>query len=587
MGTLGRVILQVGDFVLPQEEIRDHEQQPQFFPRINWPTVEDAAASQEQAALDMNIDWRNNNHIDQLHAEVKDIYPRLPLMEPYDAGYASYDESNWFTHLATTHNLFHRTLQAGRNLNTQEMTAMIRIMTYGIYYSATQFLPWHVNGVPERPASRTKANTFEQMWSPTWCMDIKAGHFGKDIEGRGDEWIKERIWMRRWIIVPIVYGGFQWGMTMFDRYQGQLYIFDCGDDEMKDERVQSAIHLWVQFLNRVNQPFTFNYFVPKVSKQLDSKDSGILCVIWLMEILRNQTGKIMSSHDQDVNVVNVEFCDMPDNMLDWDEHNSYSSALHLRDWVPDGCHAPKSRLMAVRRILRVILANELGLRNHEVMTKEYINQPCYEPHILPSALTLIQNFVEEIYDTDGNMAKERYFTARGGPQFALPMRRAVKPYDRHAPRRHLIHRVQHTCRIPIRPAELSRRETHPFHWPESFKFSAAYPVKNPEPDVELAIKHIEDVPVGDTHLSRNFDVSLENTRVPEVYRDLMQKVRVVVDQMHVRRASPGEDGLFVVFTLGVGIGDGRRQMVDVSMPLPRIPGPEEISTPSTDRLGSD
>lgn len=587
MGSLGRVLLQAGGFGQPGEVVLDHPQQPQFFPRLQWPTISDAEDSLDQVALNMNINWRNNNHIEELHREIRDIYPRLPLMAPYDAGQASYDETNWYTHLATAHNLFHRTLQTGRNLNTQEMSAMIRIVTYGIFYSTTQFMPWHVNGVPMTPASRTKANTFEQTWSPTWCIDIKAGNHGEDIETRGDDWIKKRVWKRRWIVVPIVYGGCQWGITIFDRYQGQLYIFDCGDEELKKERIQSAIHLWVQFLNRLGQPYSFNYFVPKVTKQLEIKDSGILCVIWLMDMLRNQTGEQMNSHGEDIELENIEICDEPEHLIGWDEHNSYSSSLHMRDWVPDGCFAPKSMLMAVRRILRVLLANELGLRTHEVMQKEYINQPGFEPNRLPSALTLIRNYVEEINFRDGQMPKERYLTARGGPQFALPMRRAVRPYDRHANRRHLIHRAENTCRIPIRPAELSRRESHPFLWPDSFKFHPGYPAKNPEPDVDLAVTYIEDVPRRDSNTSRNFNVILENTRVPEVYKNLLQKIRIVVNEMHVRRASPGEDGLFIVFTLGVGIGEGQRKMVDVSMPLPRIPGDEEITTPSTERLGSD
>lgn len=582
MGTVGRVILQDGVFKLPNEEIVDHEQQPQFLPRIVWPTRQDAAHSQARTALNVNVNWADRNEVLELYEEVQEIYPNLDPMPPFRAGSTSYDECPWLTHLAITHGLFHRTLQNGKSLNINEMTALVRMITYGIFDSTTFFEPWGVTGVPDKTGARVNPNTFEEMWSPIWCMNWKTGRFGQDIINQGTEWVKERLWSRRWVIVPIVYGGLQWGMTIFDRLEGQLYIFDCGDDKLKTERVKSAIQFWVTFLNMIGQPSHFRYFVPNVTKQLHYNDSALLCISWLMEVLRNQVGRPMSSSDEGVDQVNFEFPDLP---VPADVAESFTSSLYLRDWVPEGCATGKSRLMAVRRVLRVMLANELGLRDHDVMTKQYQNQTRLGPPILPSAFKLLTEAGEDLYNANGRMAKSKYFTGHGGPQFALPMRRPKLPYDPDALRCHGIDKLPgDTHRARIRPIELTCRSQAPYDWPETFSFSSKQPVSDPAPELDLTVDSVWDVSEPGSGGSKVFNVKLTNLAVADMYKDVEKNFRVRVDQMRVRRLAADADDLFLEFTLSVGVEGGVQKSVDVSTPLPRIPGPNESVTPSTERL---
>jgi hypothetical protein len=580
MGTLGRVILLGGDFVLrdqegvqdqskPNKEVQDHEQQPQFLPRVDWPTEFNATRSQSQPCVDTNSDWAEAGEVRRMHQMINDIYPNLSPMIPYTGNPPCYDGYPWMTHLIVTHNFFHRALQNGNEVSEVEMMAMIRMVTYGIFHSTTCFAPWTVNraspaATPSEPGQDPAV--FKEEWNATWGRKWTAGSFGDDIKCQGITWTKQRLWTRRWVIVPILYGDSQWGVTIFDRNEGQLYIFDCGDEEMKQTRVRAARHLWVDFLNEMGQPYHFSYFVPEVTRQGNSKDSGLLCVIWLMDTLRNQVGKPMTTWAADMEEVNEAICDPNDSGVDLGQGHTPVSSLVLRDWAPSGCGTPKSRLMAVRRVIRVMVANELGLRCHDAMTKRF--REWTSPHgQLPSAVKLLTEAGRHFANSPGQFPIQEYFTGLGGPHFALPMRTPVPPYDAAAPRRHEMQPLLGHVTVPARAAELMQRPDVPFNWPEGFRFSADKPASDPDHDSGIIVDSLRSVLAKDTLYSRNFDVTLANPNILKLNKTLKKKIRIVMENAYVSESDDANADSMVSLILRVGINDGPSHRVVVRMPV--------------------
>ncbi|TWU71657.1 hypothetical protein ED733_003228 [Metarhizium rileyi] len=500
MGLLGKVVLKTGNFVLPNEEVQDHEQQPQFLPRVYWPGEREARRSQIQTALNVNIVWDDPAAVEELSRNALEIYPSLIPMMPYGTERpmsvysedVKYDGCQWPAHLAVAHNLFHKTLNYGKNLNIMEMMVLVRMVTYGIFNSTTFFPPFTVGNADSMPGSGLN---FGALGQATWPrMHREPGDLTHSSRDECIKWSKQRLWTKRWVILPMMYPGLQWGMTIFDRLKGQLFIFDCGDEESKDRRVESAIKVWVEFLHDLGQPYTFLYFVPPVTKQLYTRHSGLLCVTWLMEVLRNQVGKPMTSRDDNVRKKKVTARNYHGAGSETEREHVYISSLPLRDWAPMNCTNANAKMMAVRRILRVMLANELGLRNHVVMTQIYKERGGPEAADLPSAWRFLTENARELHNNQGLVRKKDFFTGHGGPQYALPMRKSILRYDNEAPRRHPMHKLPgkyHQIRIQLEHFRVGAQI--PFDWPDDrSNLSAGWPAYNATPVLDFSEDSVPD-----------------------------------------------------------------------------------------------
>ncbi|QLI68542.1 uncharacterized protein G6M90_00g032780 [Metarhizium brunneum] len=450
-GTLGKAKLKERNFVLPNEKVQDHGQLPQFMPRTWWPSERDAEESQARPALNLAIDWLDPAAVHLLHDDATKTYPRLEPMPPYKDDV--YDGCQWKTQLAIAHNLFHKTLQNGNHVSAMEMTVLVRIVTYGMFDSTTFFAPFVVDGAGDVLKSHLDPN---QAGKPRELRrHTRAGEPPKDSFNQRDlDWSRTRMRARRWVVVPVLHECRQWNMTIFDREQGQLYIFDCGDDEARLQRFKSAIRVWVLLLDILGQRHSFLFFVPRVTRQ-GEMESGPVCVAWLMEALRNQVGGQMTSRDDKVVMAeisdgNLSLC----RQSGAQDGDHYTSSLHLRDWVPkvpegERSLKPKAQLIAVRRIIRVMVANELGLRNHPVMKQRYNKVGGRGDDRPSSAITLLKEAARYALNTGDVMEEEKYFTGQGGQQFALPTGRLVLPYDAEAPRRHKMPRTSATPAIDM------------------------------------------------------------------------------------------------------------------------------------------
>ncbi|KAG6038344.1 hypothetical protein E4U41_004293 [Claviceps citrina] len=549
MAILGRVTLNDGGFHPPYESLNDHIQLPQFLPRTKWPSDRDATELQS-ARISTPLHHADAATSDRLHRELCDrtigVYRHLEPMPPFDNKDRVYFETPWHVHLATVHNLFHRTFKSPPTfgLAVPEMGSLLRIVSYGMCNSMTFFQPYHVRGLPVNCPPRTRPNTFEETWNETFDMPTKLGRFSDGREIRGTEYCKVQLWTRRYIVVPILYGTTnQWGMTVFDRSAGQLYIFDCGEADFRDERVKACLHFWIEFWNALGMANTFYYFVQDTTQQPNVGDSGFLCVIWLINTLRNQVGHVMSTQEEGVLRNDLDVCE-PDIKM------SFQSSLYLRDWVPDGCGTPRAAIMAVRRIMRIMLCNELGLKNHEVMTKQYVN-PANASDPYPSAWEILSVLTQEIVHNNGWLRSSRFWTAHGGPQFALPMRTGITLYDRHRPRRIRPELDEEDHLVEVKGQNLSTRRFDSPNWPQGIIYTPTNPITRPLPMVQLRATRLTTQSDG---ASPSFRLDLANTLARQGYEDLHDSIDI---SLHPRRAVSPQgtvDGA-LHYTMSVRVGE--------------------------------
>ncbi|KAG5999904.1 hypothetical protein E4U43_001802 [Claviceps pusilla] len=560
MAILGRVTLNDGGFRPPYESLNDHIQLPQFLPRTKWPS-EHTATELQSARIVTPIPIPHGNGSDavtseQLRQELYDgyagTYRHLPPMPPFDNNDRVYFDMPWHVHLAIVHNLFHRTIKSSQSsgLTTQEMSALVRIVSYGMFNSMALFEPYHVRGLPVKTPPRTRPNTFEEMWNERFDMPTKLGRFSDGKEIRGTEDCKVKLWTRRYVVVPVLYGAAasQWGMTVFDRAEGHLYIFDCGDAEFRDERVKSCVHFWIEFWNALGMANTFYYFVRDTTPQPDVRESGYLSIIWLMNTLRNQVGHVMSTEDESVHRIDVDVCE-PDIQM------PFKSGLYLRDWVPDGCGTTRAAIMGVRRIVRIMLCNELGLKNHPIMTKQYVN-PADASDPFPSAWTILSVLTREIVHNNGWLRSSRFWTALGGPQFALPMRTAIKPYNRHHPRRIRPALDEEDHFVEVREHNLSGRGWDAPSWPQGIVYTPTNPITRPLPMVQLRATGL--TTTQSDGASSSFRLDLVNTLARQGYEDLEDSVDISLDPRRDAglqdHQAAEEDGV-LHYTMSIRVGE--------------------------------
>lgn len=550
MPTLGQVTLNDGSFHAPYESLNDHEQMPQFLPRTQWPLEENSLAS-AKAKINTDIDWNDDQQVSQLHASISNpgsqpgAYQHLRPMQPFDNLHLEYGDVSWYTHVAILHTFLHRTLAASRHVSVAEMRAMLRVVSYGIHKSTTFFQPWQVVGVPKIVPERLAPDKFEEAWNPCFDMATKIGRFVDGHDIRGTNYCKIRVWSRRFVVVPVIHGRYQWSMTIFDRFQRQLYIFDCGNAEYKRERVSACVHFWIEFWNALGMAYTFSYFVPDVMKQPAVEESGLLCIVWLMNSLRNGVGKQMSAQDPGAVRLDIDVCE-PTQRL------PMVSSLYLRDWAPDGCRALSRALMAVRRILRVMVCNELGLRTHQVMTKEYAN-PAGDP--FPSAWSRLSVIILALRDHDREITSipsSGFWTGNGGPCFALPMATEVAPYNVHQERRHHPPSDETMSPIETRPYFLYKPYLQSLEWPAGMVYTPEHPIRRPLPAIHLAANDLR--LWANLEQGKHFKINLVNELARRGYEDLEQSMDIIIDSIDIVDDQAGDFLLRCILIVGVDGG---------------------------------
>ncbi|PFH62136.1 hypothetical protein XA68_14975 [Ophiocordyceps unilateralis] len=555
----GHVVLRgTGTFTGPAEATTDHGQLPQFLPRTQWP--DDALAEvlgKRSASLGSAIDFQDAAQVGDLVDRARPIYSQLVPMPPYqNIAYELHDNVPWLAHAAILHDLLYRTMASRKPLSKDEMFALLRVVSYGMFQSMAWLYPWHIDvDSTGRPAHE---------WREEFNMRMRTGNFR--LPSMDHEFHTRRLFGRRWVVAPIRCGEVQWNMTIFDRCRRILYIFDCGEAATRPERVEACVHLWVRFWNWLQLPYDFQYLVPAVTGHPGAKDSGLIAVAWLMSALRNQVGDVMTVVD-DNNPIRVDIVftsGEADAELD-------GGSLHLRDWLPDGCRAPSGGLLAVRRIVKVMICNELGLAYNKVLTKKFRNHRGRLPQVLPSALMLLRHTAKKMGQRDGLLRPRRFWTAQGGPQFALAQRMVAGDYDEHAPRRHKQQPLEEGYRVETREAALTRRDRQIIHWPAGVPYTAEFPLHRPAHGVELETAGLQAREDLDDRETRHFEVTLSNRAAATGFRRMPAMQRVVLSNMSARIDGRGDRMLKL--TLGVHFTDqpvGHEVVVEMPIPEPTL-----------------
>lgn len=474
----GRVLLRQQDSFYAQGEVfnPDPDQLPQFLPRTDWPADPSQGAQHRPHRKYNNDYWPRGDRnitLKQRAARVRVDrgYPQLMPMPPYlhavssQSGRSIYNDSIWQDHVAILHGLLRHTLRGvsdqnpGRWLDGDEITELLTCMSYGMNQSMAYFEPWTISGPPRvSGVDRGTQLPFEQDWVPEFGMEMKVGAYhpldlSPDMSSYKDE-MRKRILGRRWLVAPINQFESHWIISLFDRLKGQLYIFDPAGVS-RGQRIEATVHLWARFWNSLDMPFHFQYFVPSVTEQLGGWECGLLCVHWILMTLRNRVGgeKIPAS---DLTIQTDDF-----QLLGQGPGNFplVDSDLYIPDWMPLNCRAPRPALLAVIRLTRVLVCNELGLKDEpEFQAKDG------KGHESP-----FKRIVQDLKGSQGLVRIKQFFTGHGGLQSSQPLKSKPMDYDGNAH----VHRVHHPTRgtegvIDLDPKRLATVPPQPLgvRWPD-------------------------------------------------------------------------------------------------------------------------
>ena len=565
-----------------KEAFYDHEQLPQFLPRTAWPTDSQARLNQRDTSLfDVDIDWNDVDAIEALHDKVRCRYRGLEPMPPYllQGGEGTYDGLGWLSHVTIVHNVLNGPLRNNdAGLSVSHMYCLARIVSYGMYHSMTYLRPWHIpsrvtatqQGVLTRSGVSLEGRSIRltEAWDWAFGMNMKQCRYGEDIvdhDGLKLDDVKYRVWARRWLVVPMLYGDEQWGMSIFDRQDWQLYIFDCGGGNAfeagqaaRTERIEACIHAWIQFWNSMCIPETFSYFVVPVTAQANVRESGLLCIMWLIRTLRDQVGPSMSTRDPALDRRDLYIAGSLEAFGRF-AYPDVSTTLRRIDWRPDGCHAVSSGVTAARRFLRVLACNELGLSHHEVMTKQFTHVTTGAT--VPSALMHLAAAAVALRESQ-SLPEDMFWTECGGPQFALPQRKPIPRFVHDAERRWTKSDYATRYCVEMNPQILNSRGGGDILWPPGLPFTERCPVSRPGYGVDLDLVCIKPKPLLHDEQRQQFILDLQNLGAPEGYRWLRDCIAFTVEDVVVTHESingnPPEECIKFQFCFAAGRRAGQR-----------------------------
>lgn len=482
------------------ETLPAHTQLPQFLPRRIWPSSDPrgSSATNFHPLIKTNIDWGNRDAKARVVAKFNEIYPLLAPMAPFQ-NHRKYDGVDWYVHAASMHVLLRDVFRDSKCVNDLEMMALLRTISYGMYSSMTFLKPWTLVGSSQNRRTRNHT-TFQEVEIQELGMMMQDGHFQHPDMSR--EHYTSRMANRRWIVVPIKHGSEeQWGMTIFDRRYGQLYIFDCQEKKDRPKRIEGCLHLWIRFLNWVDMPWSFQYFAPGVTVQTKPEDSGLICAMWVMLNLRNQVGKVINPDtNTDVRKKNYIIHTARSDV------KIQPSSLHLHDWVPDGCFDARRGMDAVKSIIRAMICNELGLLNNIHFKREF---GPYNARLSPRMLVL----EAAKYMEPNEFPFHKFWTAHGGPHFVMAETASIRPWVPGAERAHHPPPDNAEQTFPI-AGNASLLTTRPvainLGWPEGNAYTSDRPLLRYANNIRLNIKKIKHEDKKDTTRTRHVFLKMMN-----------------------------------------------------------------------------
>ena len=409
-------------------------QPPQFLPRTEWPEDPSQGANHRPAGRYPNNYWpRDDSNIpaaqEAVRRSVELGYPQLKPMGPYQlansphSGRPIYEGSIWHDHVAILHGVLRHTLPNKRWLEGDDIAELLICLSYGMNQSTLCLRPWVIMGPsPANPNPRAQM-PFQQSWNDAFGMEMKDGAYQTDAPQLDRAAFKNKMRHemlgRRWLVAPINQVGHHWIISLFDREEGQLYIFDALSSS-RDQRIEATIHLWARFWNDLDMPFHFQYYVPSVTIQSSSWECGLLCVYWVLMTLRNRVGTKMLASNVQIQTDDFALCGRTFS----NEFPLADSSLHIPDWMPINCMSGKTALAAVVRDTQVLICNDLGLWN----------EPMFKQNDGKTTVSPFERLFQFFSGKKGKEKMPNFFTGHGGLQFSYSQQSTARDYNPSADR---------------------------------------------------------------------------------------------------------------------------------------------------------
>lgn len=402
----GRVFLEKkAPFTYPGEKLNDHGQLAQFHPRTG------------PAAPPTDIDKYysvNGDDVPDLSTIAQD-YAGVPPMPAFNTLHEPrmYRGLTWEYHVGQCHNMLYSDLPHSTGLTDSQIESLLAIASYGMGHSMTWLPPFYASSHNEDGAYITSAsNSFSGMIMGNGSHDIVGD---RDLATNLNFDYRNRIWGKRWLVVPIMYLGppgidlHHYGMSIFDRQSGHLYIQDTtyGDCPLiRDERIQTAVHLWARFWNNMGLAHHFQYYVCRGTPQPHNFECGWLGVLWVMQNLRDQVGERLFASGAGMDPELVWFRDVPIGNYEPENYPYEDSSLHLRDWMPKGFSRPKEGVQQMQDIFLAMLRNELGLVGWDTPVLANVDPA--------------EGRMRDLMGNPSGIPQSTFWTSFGGTQFVAP-----------------------------------------------------------------------------------------------------------------------------------------------------------------------
>lgn len=565
---VGNVVLH-GDrnFRGPGEILQDHGQLPFFLPRVDWPDPPHHGIYLSDALKD-DYDWKFAQGQRDAERDYEAVFPNLTPMKPFKtvtAGQqlrAQYKGRSWVSHVVALYQILRKHLGANGHaaaqfpgkepLHWQGMSALCRIASYGMSDSMS------IVGLFGLPSSKNLSEAVDPAIGIPLTSSYPLDAFLAPDRHRN------AFMGHCWLVAPVYYWAEKtWGMTIFDRQGGQLYILDCQGEDYASQRVKGCVDLWIRFLNHVGFPNDFQY-VAKVSKANAGIRTGPACVYWLMRMLRDQVGPKIEPTHPDVTRQDYLLGRVPQR-----PGPPASFSLLLPDWTPPHTTS-RTAPRQVTLIICAVICNELGIGQDTVFR--------YGDLRLPSGrLVVPAKYMQEITShanpTSGNIdvPSADFWTGQGGPQFFVSRQNNlmdIEPYNgKGPPRRNYRNSSQQTFEIVNNAQELQHRTKQTVVWRTDTAFDSENTFDKVSNGVVLQPSGLVPLNDKDTATTRNISLSLED--MTRAQRHVLNDLSIFLNNLTFSVQT--NNGPVLQFDLEVNGGpDTQSYSTLITFPLPDV-----------------
>ncbi|VUC25137.1 unnamed protein product [Clonostachys rosea] len=276
-----------------------------------------------------------------------------------------HDDEAWLRHVKVMHNLLSKIIRNSSDrsawMEETELHHLLKICTHGMEQDVAVLEPFTIYA---HDSTVIRKNEFTEFGTGKYFhMSLPPFYkFGNDepLVQLLMEKVKAEIFGKRWLVAPVNtqtnLEAFHWGMSIFDRLTQQLYIFDSSMDFNYHDRIKATALGWARFWHKLELPYDFQFFVPRVAPQWNVWECGYLSAVWALLTLRSPPNPDMGSNKIDLQW-NFSF-----STRDQEKHDYAPPSMHIADWTgrpPPIQHSGEALKQAYDFLFKII-CNELG-----------------------------------------------------------------------------------------------------------------------------------------------------------------------------------------------------------------------------------